>query len=46
MGEEGRPLEEVTTKRWGSLERIRSMIKSAGVNPDTLSGAPANNVKD
>lgn len=37
--EEGRPLEEVATERWGSLERIHSMLKSAGINPDTLSDA-------
>ena len=36
--EEGRSLEEVAAERWGSLERIHSMLKSAGINPDHLSG--------
>ena len=36
--EEGRSLEEVAAERWGSLERIHSMLTSAGINPGTLSG--------
>ena len=35
--EERRSLEEVATERWGSLERIHSMLKSGGINPDSLS---------
>ena len=38
--EEGRSLEEVASERWGSLERIHSMLRSAGINPDHLSDVP------
>ena len=37
--EEGRSLEEVAAERWGSLERIHSMLRSAGINPGTFSDA-------
>ena len=35
--EESRSLEEVAAERWGSLERIHSMLRAAGINPGNIS---------
>jgi len=35
--EEGRSLEEVAAERWGSLDRIHSMLRTAGINPGHVS---------
>lgn len=30
---EGRSLEEIATERWGSLEKLQSLLRTAGINP-------------
>ncbi|XP_065897153.1 CWF19-like protein 2 [Dysidea avara] len=39
--EEDRSLEEVAAERWGSLDRIHSMLRAAGINPGHISDTQA-----
>jgi len=39
--EENRSLEEVAAERWGSLDRIHSMLRGAGINPGQVSDTQA-----
>ena len=37
---EGRSLEQIAAERWGSLEKLRSLLRAAGIDPDNPDHPP------
>lgn len=44
--EEGRTIEELATERWGSIEKLYSLLHSAGIDPSNPDKQPAWSKKD
>ena len=43
---EGRSLEEIATERWGSLEKLHSLLRAAGVDPNNPDAPPRSGKKE
>ena len=37
---EGRSLEQIAAERWGSLEKLHSLLRAAGIDPDNPDHPP------
>ena len=44
--EEGRSIDEVATERWGSLEKLHSLLEQAGIDPQDPDRRPARGRRD
>lgn len=43
---EGKSLEEIATKRWGSLEKLHSLLRAAGIDPQNPDSPPRSGRRD